>query len=369
MKNENPTIELPELPHCSFTRSFSDDYINAMGTELFRYITSLILLINENDKKTKDKQFYRNPIELFDTITIFLHGWSFLNNRVRGINDYSSSSKMELITIDSKINPNNFNEIIYLQEEKCVLCGKELHHNSSSSSSASSPNNSIVYCYYTHLYYCSDCISKEKMIIPSYVLCNWNFERYTVCLPVYEYIKSIYNKPIINISMIDPQVMFSEQLDSIFGEIKEYRRNLGKLNRIVSTCNEGLLLFKELKIPNHLIVENDNYSLEDIEKISNFNKLKKEMKYYKRELIHHIRDCENCRIKINICLICNNKESIIYGYGYDNYSNNKSVECKKCKELYHKECFDKSNGICLNCNYSNKNVEEDRNNQHDIYHD
>lgn len=330
-----------------------------MGTELFRYITSLIVLINENENKAKDKQLYRNPIELFDTIKIFLHGWSFLNSEIRSIND---NIPTELITIDSKINPNNFNEIIYLQEEKCVLCGKNINH-----SSTSTTTTTVTYCYYSHLYYCADCISKEKIFIPSYILSNWNFERFTVCIPVYNYLKSIYKKPIITISMIDPQVLFSEQLDPIFIELKKYRKSIKVLLLILSNCNEGLTLVEEMKIPDHLKVENDYYSLEDIEKISNYNKLKKEMKYYKKEIIHHIKNCDNCRLKVNICLICNNKESIIFGYE-DDYSN-KCIECKKCKQIYHKDCFDKNNRNCLCCGYSNKDIAVNDLTEEVIYND
>ena len=58
-----------------------------------------------------------------------------------------------------------------------------------------------IYCHYTNYWYCSNCISREKAIIPWYVIEKWDFSKYTVCKLAKDELDMLYNKHIIFIEI------------------------------------------------------------------------------------------------------------------------------------------------------------------------
>ena len=57
------------------------------------------------------------------------------------------------------------------------------------------------YCHYTGYWYCTTCISKEKKLIPWYVLDNWDFKSYTVSKESKEDLDKLYTKAILKIDL------------------------------------------------------------------------------------------------------------------------------------------------------------------------
>lgn len=221
---ENKDIELPELPPTTIGRSFDPDFVERMACNLLKYISSLIDMYNNNE-------LFMNDIKLYDTMTIFLNGWSFLNQEVRSIGD----NGYNIIKKDTKIESEIFEVKIYLQEEKCPLCGQNIN------------NKQFIenYCNYTHLYYCNDCIS-EPVNIPSKILSNYDFHKYKVCKPVNKYINYIFDQPLFDMTDFDDlPSKIKEDVKEKFNRINRLKLQMFHTYSIVSTCPAGLEVYNK----------------------------------------------------------------------------------------------------------------------------
>jgi len=99
------------------------------------------------------------------------------------------------------------------------------------------------------------------------------------------------------------------------------------------------LNFKEIKSRSHLI-DTQQYSLTDLEDIYKQRLLPLLIKIYEMWLAH-IRTCLNCRSQGSQCEFCQNDE-VLYAYQIS-----KTVVCKNCKSVAHKDCYYQPN--CPNC--------------------
>lgn len=80
---------------------------------------------------------------------------------------------------------------------RCAGCGRQL---------SSGFFKTVRYCHYTGGYYCSECHSKKRAIIPARVVHHWDFREYSVCTAAKQHIDSHFDDPIINVGVNNPQL-------------------------------------------------------------------------------------------------------------------------------------------------------------------
>ena len=91
----------------------------------------------------------------------------------------------------------------------------------------------------------------------------------------------------------------------------------------------------------HFILKENFFSLRNLCDIKS-GKLKNQLENLKFEFFSHIKECNLCKIKKNICIICE-KHEILYFFEILN-----TKVCKTCKNVYHEKCFREKG--CINCN-------------------
>eukprot|EP01028_Stygiella_incarcerata_P003924 TRINITY_DN181_c0_g5_i2.p1 TRINITY_DN181_c0_g5~~TRINITY_DN181_c0_g5_i2.p1 ORF type:complete len:749 (+),score=216.61 TRINITY_DN181_c0_g5_i2:68-2248(+) len=88
-----------------------------------------------------------------------------------------------------------------IQNNRCPGCGRVLH--------GSKIFSRARLCHYTNMYFCKGCHTRERHTIPALVLHNWDFETRPVSRLASRFLKSIWNRPVICVSAVNP-LLFDE---------------------------------------------------------------------------------------------------------------------------------------------------------------
>jgi len=195
-------------------------------------------------------------------------------------------------------------------------------------------------CYYTGQYYCTNCHSNQKSIIPARILFKWDFKLYTVS----DVAKSYINRNmglVFDIFQFNPEA-YNDR--TRLQRILSLRTKLHFIGEYIETCRSKINI--ETPIKAYFIRDNVHlYSLLDLEKVYASNQLEQNIQDICDKYIHHVTEnCNSCKGKGFICEFCDSEELIFSWMKLDiqNY-----VECDKCHSLSHRKCFTKER--CPKC--------------------
>eukprot|EP01118_Nematostelium_gracile_P009547 TRINITY_DN3237_c0_g1_i10.p1 TRINITY_DN3237_c0_g1~~TRINITY_DN3237_c0_g1_i10.p1 ORF type:complete len:1180 (-),score=270.94 TRINITY_DN3237_c0_g1_i10:16-3555(-) len=220
------------------------------------------------------------------------------------------------------------------QDSVCFDCGTPLM----SGVFASNAN----YCEYTGKYFCKECISKDKFIIPARILNNWDFKPYPVCNYARELLESIYFEPVFDVKVINPK-LYDVVLP--LKKLRVLRVQLSHMKGFIMSCRDKDVVMQSLGKKAYMMHDIEFYSLYDFFEIYK-GTLVPTVVALTEKVIRHIRGCQLCREKGSICEICKSKKAI-YPFNIE-----EAVQCSKCKGVFHRKCWRKDK--CPKCERKNK---------------
>ena len=219
-------------------------------------------------------------------------------------------------------NVNEKNITLKQQNYQCFICYKKF------STFLGFPTEQIFWCSYYMRYVCKNCIANDYSIIPQLILSEWCFDKCSISKKAKIFINSWYDKPIIYLKKKD------ELLKNIPGSVLKLKKELHKIFDFMK-C-EDTLNFLENNIPDfkYIVLKEYIFSLKDLVEIHNRTFIKK-LKDIKNIFIKHLKEeCLLCKYEGHFCLLCQNEEKIYF------YDSEKIIYCKKCKNCFHRKCFD-----------------------------
>jgi hypothetical protein len=183
------------------------------------------------------------------------------------------------------------------------------------------------YCHYTGYWYCGNCISKEKRMIPWNVLEKWDFKTYSVSKEAQEELDSLYNK---NILVIDLTSDIVKKNANLYEALVLKRQ----LHLIFDYICQISFIHDLMDFNGNLLLKINLFSLKDLQEIYT-GALTKHMRNWYQILSKHIMsNCNTCMAKGKHCTICNDHNSKLYPFDIKNTS-----FCSKCKRFYHTKCL------------------------------
>jgi len=199
-------------------------------------------------------------------------------------------------------------------------------------------------CYFDGHSYCLECHLDEKSVIPSRVLCNWDFNKYPVSKRNQHFLTLISNESMFELKKISP-LLYKVCPD--LREIEEMRRRAFFVRSYCTTCVHDSISFELTKLiwpREHLMKQTDTYSLEDLVQIKT-GALRQVMKNVIAFGRQHVLTCVLCCQKGFICELCKSSQ-IIYPFDTDTVH-----RCNECQSTYHKSCFkaNPSDDSCPRC--------------------
>lgn len=188
-------------------------------------------------------------------------------------------------------------------------------------------------CQFDGHNYCSECHLNDKSVIPSKILCNWDFNKYPVSKRNQHFLTLISNESMFELRKISPLLY---KISPELKEIEELRRQAFFVRSYCTTCAQESISFELTKLiwpREHLIKQTDTYSLEDLVQVRN-GALKQTLKNVISFGRQHVLSCVLCCQKGFICELCKSSQII---YPFDTESVHR---CNDCQSTYHKLCFD-----------------------------
>ena len=177
-------------------------------------------------------------------------------------------------------------------------------------------------------YVCKNCIANDFSIIPQLILSEWCFDKCSISKKAKIFINSWYDKPIIYLKKKD------ELLKNIPGSVLKLKKELHKIFDFMK-CQDTLnFLENNIRDFKYIVLKEYIFSLKDLVEIHNRTFIKK-LKDIKNIFIKHLKEeCLLCKYEGHFCLLCQNEEKIYF------YDSEKIIYCKKCKNCFHRKCFD-----------------------------
>jgi hypothetical protein len=194
---------------------------------------------------------------------------------------------------------------------------------------------SFGYCHYTGYWYCGNCISKEKKLIPWYVLEKWDFKAYPVCKQAQEELDKLYTKYILKIEL----TMDIVKKNKVLYDCLVMKR---QLHLIFDMICQTSFIFDFLQSDGNLLLKINLFSLRNLYDIYN-GSMYKHMEIWYTNLSRHIMQaCPTCTAKGKICTICKDDKNKLFPFDIKNTS-----FCPTCKKFYHARCLQVRK--CINC--------------------
>jgi len=197
--------------------------------------------------------------------------------------------------------------------------------------------SSKFFCHYTGYWYCSECMSDDKCMIPWYVQDNFDFKKYHICKTAREELIKYYDKP----NMLIDSKSETVQKNKTFYETLVRKRELHLMYDMI--C-EGLYVLDLVGQEANLLLKINLLSLKQIVEIKEGALVKFIERIYGL-LNKHIQSCNICQSKGKICPHCHDKKRI---FPYD--IRNTSI-CRNCKTLFHTHCLKRRSCVVCNHNY------------------
>lgn len=145
----------------------------------------------------------------------------------------------------------------------------------------------IFWCSYYKRYVCENCISEEFSIIPSFVLKQWNFQKFSISKEALSLIKNWYDKPVIIFRSDDPLIKSSSMLKQTL----IYKRKIHKIFDLIKCKDFEDVAKKILKEYSYLVLKENLFTLRDLWEIHNGSFILK-IKEFMLNLENHIKNCQ-----------------------------------------------------------------------------
>eukprot|EP01006_Ploeotia_vitrea_P029977 TRINITY_DN62443_c0_g3_i1.p1 TRINITY_DN62443_c0_g3~~TRINITY_DN62443_c0_g3_i1.p1 ORF type:complete len:781 (+),score=130.33 TRINITY_DN62443_c0_g3_i1:69-2345(+) len=209
------------------------------------------------------------------------------------------------------------------------------------------------FCNYTGFMYCTKCHTKQKAPIPGRMVQHWDFTDYGVCKEAHTYLISIYNKPVLCLSALCPQLY---DLVPALDVARRLRVQLGILFGVVKTCKK--FDSSSFRMDLYYCEDTEMYSMRDLRRMhsvqkslgvknkqqyselvrANYdkNEMLIQMKKMRTILLDHVmKGCrQGCFVRSrHKCQLCTNTEPL---YSFDI---NNTIICPRCNRVYHKMCY------------------------------
>ena len=193
------------------------------------------------------------------------------------------------------------------------------------------------YCEYTGLYYCHACHSNKECLVPARVLQRFDTQLYRVCDAAAEFLESINQEPLFDLSAINPKLYSKAKT---LQRIKQVRSRLYHMNDFVRTCRDRRALLALIFPRLYLLETADVFSLRDLKEAEN-GKLYKKLYRVCQEYTTHIEKCELCQAKGFFCEYCHSPEPIF------TFQIRTTIQCQNCMSCFHRKCYKVEN--CPKC--------------------
>ncbi|NXP18910.1 RUBIC protein, partial [Scytalopus superciliaris] len=189
----------------------------------------------------------------------------------------------------------------------------------------------LRYCEYLGRYFCQCCHENAQTVIPSRILCKWDFSKYYVSNFSKDLLSKIWSDPLFNVQDINPALYRKVKA---LNQVSLLRIQLFHMKNMFKTCRLAKDLLDSFDtVPGHLTEDLHLYSLSDLSATKKGDLVPRLTELLKAGSLH-IDKCMLCQAKGFICEFCQNENDIIFPFEL-----NKCRTCEECKACYHKSCF------------------------------
>ncbi|KAL3696327.1 hypothetical protein R1sor_010403 [Riccia sorocarpa] len=197
-------------------------------------------------------------------------------------------------------------------------------------------------CEYTGQLFCSTCHLNETAVLPAWVLERWDFTPRLVSQLAKAYLDSIYDKPMLCVSAVNPYLYARVP---VLAHLTEMRKKISKMLACIR-CPARTRIQSMLGSRRYLLENSDFCALRDLVDLSKgaFAVLPGYMRAVLMKLSSHItRECFLCRELGESCgarEMCEDPYDVIYPH-----QDELIIRCPTCQQPFHKRCYRK----CQKC--------------------
>ena len=120
------------------------------------------------------------------------------------------------------------------------------------------------YCEYSHYFYCLNCHTNQKMMIPSRMIHQGDFNVYPVANVCADYLKNIYDQPVICISALDPVLV---EKNPLLNRLRALRTVLSYMYDYIKVCKQKEDLLHMLEPRLYLMMGTEMMSIKDFKEV------------------------------------------------------------------------------------------------------
>eukprot|EP01117_Protostelium_nocturnum_P008534 TRINITY_DN3061_c0_g2_i2.p1 TRINITY_DN3061_c0_g2~~TRINITY_DN3061_c0_g2_i2.p1 ORF type:complete len:942 (-),score=264.78 TRINITY_DN3061_c0_g2_i2:55-2880(-) len=252
---------------------------------------------------------------------------------VRISNDLVKSAPLELLAQQQSALQN----VVYydVHEKKSPSDQNNICHNCYAKLETGLFSPKPRYCEYTGKYFCRNCHTNQKSIIPARILQYWDFKPYPVSDASLSHLETTLDEPIYDIASINSSLFYKVPN---LRNVKILRRQLFYLKDYILNCDRVSQekVMKELNGRLHVIHNTDIYSLRDLIEL-NTDQLVEWIRELTERFIIHVTKCQFCKSRGSQCGICKDPK-VIYLFNVRTVT-----ECKRCHTAFHRTCRKKEN--------------------------
>lgn len=217
------------------------------------------------------------------------------------------------------------------QEYRCAGCRMEVEQ---------SLAKYYRYCYYYGKYFCQNCHSNKKAVLPALVIHEWNFKKKMVSNIAFGLLSEIEDIPHYNMEELNSR-LYTRVVP--MHTMLWLRQQLQLTQQYIATCRLASDLALQYAELGHLVTDMHVYSLKDLIRMESGD-LQLLVRYILDESIKHVKSCAVCKFKGHYCEICRNNDDIIYPFEV-----RRVVQCPQCFACYHRGCFKMESVACPKC--------------------
>ncbi|CAI9112682.1 OLC1v1013157C1 [Oldenlandia corymbosa var. corymbosa] len=194
------------------------------------------------------------------------------------------------------------------------------------------------YCEYSGQLFCSSCHNNDTAVLPSRVLHQWDFTQYTVSQLSKSYLDSIFDKPMLCVSAVNPH-LFSRV--PALQYVRNVRKRIGAMLPFIR-CPFRRSILKGLGSRRYLLESNEFFALRDLIDLSKgmFAALPVIVETISRKMLEHITEqcliCCDSGTPCNARQACNDPSALIFPFQEEEVE-----RCRSCDSVFHKRCFGK----------------------------
>ncbi|XP_042379099.1 uncharacterized protein LOC121971752 [Zingiber officinale] len=196
--------------------------------------------------------------------------------------------------------------------------------------------NKPRFCEYTGQLFCASCHANDTSVLPAKVLHRWDFSLYPVSQLAKAYLESIYDKPMLCVSAMNP---------FLFSKVPALLHVMGIRKKIAAMfpyirCPFRISIHRGLGSRRHLLESNDFFALRDLVDLSKgaFAALPIMLETLSNKILEHIAQqclvCYDTGVPCAARQVCDDPLSLIFPF-----QEAEATKCKSCGSIFHKPCF------------------------------